>query len=88
MLQETLFNSDLDVLEIGVRISHGVDSDIESETHHELAVRDKASSIDYVVLGDLKSCRIVDLFKVACKVAKVIVLPFNETRDLVGKLGV
>ena len=79
LLQKTLFNPDLDVLKIWIGISHRIDADIKRETHHKLTVRDEAASIYDVVLGDLECCWIVDLLKITCKVAIVIVLPLYES---------
>ena len=51
-------------------------------------MRHIAASLHNILWLYLESSRIVDLLRVAREVALMIVLPLDQARDLIGKLGV
>ena len=51
-------------------------------------MRHIAASLHNVLWLNLKGSWIVDLLKVTCEVALMIVLPLDQARDLIGKLRV
>ena len=88
LLQKTLLDSDLQLLWASESISHRGKTNVQSETHHKLAVRSVTASLDNVLRLDFEGCRVIDLLEVSSEVALVVVLPFDQTTDRICKLRV
>ena len=88
LLQQAFLDANLELLRAPKSIAHRREANIESQTHHELAVRHITASLHNILWLDFKGSRIVNLLEITRKVALMIILPLDQARDLIGKLGV
>ena len=77
LLKQALFYTDLKLLRATETVSHGAEAYVESQTNHELALADVATTLNNVLRLDLERCRIIDLLEITREVALMIVLPLD-----------
>ena len=82
-VEKTLLDSHFYQFRTAIAVAHAGESYIKSKANHKLAVRDLAAALHNVFREDLECCWIFNLLKVACDVASMVILPLNQTRDLV-----
>ena len=88
LLQKSLFYSTLYLFWTSKTISHGCKTNIQSKTNHELTVGYVTASLDDIKSLYLECSWIVDLFEISSEVSLMIVLPLDESRNLICKLWV
>ena len=87
-LKQTLLDTALELLRAAESVTHRRKANIKCQTHHELAMRNITAALDNILRLDLEGCRIVNLFEVSCEKALMVILPFDESGDLVSKLRI
>jgi hypothetical protein len=70
---------------IVVLIAHGVITNVEYQADSLSRILHVTSALYYVFRGDIEGSRTVFLLEITAKVSLMIVLPFNDTIDLIYK---
>ena len=82
-LEQVFLYSHLDLIRTAIARAHAGESHIKSNANNKLAVRDIAATLHNVFGEDFEGCWIFSLLKVAREVASMVILPLDQTRDLV-----
>ena len=86
LLQQASLDSLLDLLRAPEAITHGLQTHIQSQADHELTVRGVAAPMHNVLWLDLKRSWVINLFEIASEISLMVVLPFDESADLICEL--
>ena len=86
-ISEEALDLALSVLVLVVLVPHGVDADVEGQANGLRRVLHIAAALHDVLRGDVEGCRTVLLLEAPTEIALMVVLPLDDSVDLVHKFG-
>ena len=88
LLSEEVLDTAFSRLILSEVVPHSHVADIENKAYYSLSLSEVTPTLKNVLLGDVKGCWTVNLFERSCEEAEMVVLPLEQSRDLIDEFGV